>query len=77
MSPSALACPASLKGVLSAREAAEALVEGAFQRDPAPVRPLSHQDQGVIDGAREVEVCRLQLHPPGLDLGQVEDVVDQ
>ena len=26
---------------------------------------------------RQVEAAELQLHPPGLDLGQVEDVVDE
>ncbi len=41
------------------------------------MRPLPHQHQRVLDGARQVEVGRLQFHPSRLDLGQIEDVVDE
>src|SRR4030095_15403482 len=36
-----------------------------------------HQNQGVSDGARQVELCQLQLHASGLDLREVENVVDE
>src|SRR5262245_33926612 len=55
----------------------QALVDRALQRDPSPAGPLADQGERVLDGARQVEVRRLQLHAPGLDLGEVEDVVDQ
>ena len=44
---------------------------------PRRAGPLAHQDQGVVERRGQVEVRQLQLHPPGLDLGEVEDVVDQ
>jgi glycerate 2-kinase len=44
--PSALACPASLKGVLSAREAAEALREGLGDAD---VLPVADGGEGTLD----------------------------
>jgi glycerate kinase len=47
MSPSALACPASLKGVLSAREAAAALVEGLGER--AVELPVADGGEGTLD----------------------------
>ena len=31
----------------------------------------------LCERGRNIEVGRLELHPPGLDLGQVEDVVDE
>src|SRR5882762_10945848 len=53
------------------------LVDRAAERDAAAAGPLADQGQRVVDGAREIEVCRLQLHPPRLDLREVEDVVDE
>jgi glycerate kinase len=47
MSPSALACPASLKGVLSAREAAEALVEGLG--DEGVALPVADGGEGTLE----------------------------
>ena len=42
-----------------------------------PMRPLPHQGQRVLNGVRQIELGRLQFHPPGLDLGQVQDIVNQ
>jgi glycerate kinase len=47
MSPSALACPASLKGVLAAREAAAALCEGLG--DGAVALPVADGGDGTLD----------------------------
>jgi glycerate kinase len=47
MSPSALACPASLKGVLSARDAAAALVEGLGEG--AVALPVADGGEGTLD----------------------------
>ena len=43
--PSALACPASLKGVLSAREAAAALAEGLRSWARADELPVAGGDE--------------------------------
>lgn len=49
-SPRALACPASLKGVLSAREAAEALAEGfAAAGIECDTQPLADGGEGTTD----------------------------
>src|SRR5712691_9952935 len=47
MSQSALACPANLKGVLSAREAAVALVEGLGER--AVALPVADGGEGTLE----------------------------
>jgi hypothetical protein len=44
---------------------------------PPSGRPLPHQGERIVDGARQIEVDRLQLHPACFDLGEIEDVVDQ
>jgi glycerate kinase len=46
---SALACPASLKGVLSAREAAEALAEGLRSSARADELPVADGGEGTLD----------------------------
>src|SRR5215475_11099162 len=53
------------------------LIDGLPQHNPAPARPLTYEGQGVVDGRGQAEVCHLQLHPAGFDLGQIENVVDQ
>jgi hypothetical protein len=55
----------------------ESRVDGAGKPDPAPARPLPHQDQGVVDRGRQVELRQLQLHAPRFDLREIEDVVDE
>src|ERR1700682_4682865 len=47
MSPSALACPASLKGVLGARAAADALCEGLGEGSVA--RPVADGGEGTLE----------------------------
>jgi hypothetical protein len=50
-----------------------------MNRDPVAVLRRQRFDglDHVGDQRREREGFRLQFHPPGLDLGEVEDVVDQ
>ena len=48
-SPSALACPASLKGVLSARDAASALAEGLRTWAEADELPIADGGEGTLD----------------------------
>ena len=47
------------------------------QGDAVLCRPLPNQRQGVLEGDRRVEGRQVQLHLAGLDLGEVEDVVEQ
>jgi glycerate 2-kinase len=47
--PSALACPASLKGVLDARAAAAALAEGLRSSVDADVLPVADGGEGTLD----------------------------
>ena len=42
-----------------------------------PRGALAHQRQRVLEQQPQVEAAQLELHAPGLDLRQVEDVVDQ
>src|SRR5215471_18588384 len=46
-----------------------AVVDALPQPDPAPARPLTHEDQGVVDRGWQVELGHLQFHPAGFDLG--------
>src|ERR1700730_10137352 len=48
-----------------------------FEPQAVPSRPLPDQGEGIVEGGGEIEGLRLQLHAAGLDLGQVEDVVDE
>src|ERR671930_1039675 len=48
-SPSALACPASLKGVLTARAAAAALAEGLRTWADADELPVADGGEGTLD----------------------------
>ena len=43
----------------------------------SPPGSLADEGHGVVDSRGQVEVGQLELHPPGLDLGEIEDVVDQ
>src|SRR6266545_4297189 len=47
--PSALACPASLKGVLSAREAASALADGLRAWADVDELPVADGGEGTLD----------------------------
>ena len=56
---------------------AELRVARRAERDAVPLRALAHQRHRVGERGRQVERRKLELHAPGLDLRQVEDVVDQ
>ena len=58
-------------------DGAQTPVDVVRELDAMPVRALAHEDQRVLDGAGKVEFGGLELHPSRLDLGQVEDVVDE
>jgi hypothetical protein len=47
------------------------------QGNSTPAGPLPHQREGILDRLRQIEVRQVQFHPSGLDLREVEDVVDQ
>ena len=49
-----LACPASLKGVLSARDAAEALADGLREWSDADVLPVADGGEGTLDALQPV-----------------------
>ena len=42
-----------------------------------PAGPLLDQGESILQGGRQVEDGGGQLHTPGLDLGEVQDVVDE
>src|SRR2546427_1258887 len=56
---------------------AEPLIDGRLQPDSPSPGPLADERQGVVDRLREIEVGDFQLHPPGLDLREIKDVVDE
>src|SRR6476469_2931111 len=75
--PSALACPASLKGVLSAREAAAALVDGFADAGVDCVAlPLADGGEGTVDALCDlfayVEVHDAYGRPRSARVGQRE-----
>ena len=47
------------------------------QGDLSPVSLAAHQAQDSVHGLSGVEVFQIELVPLGLDLGHVEDVIDQ
>src|SRR5262245_17323890 len=62
---------------LIAPDLAQALILRLVQGNAATPGAFPYQCQGIADGLRQIEVRQLQLHPPGLDLGQIEDVIDE
>jgi len=38
---------------------------------------FTHEDHGIVTGLRQIEIRWLQLHTSCLDLGEIEDVVDE
>ena len=46
-------------------------------RDAVLGRPLAHEGVRVLQGVVHREGARLEVHPTGLDLGQVQDLVEQ
>src|ERR1700741_3908126 len=58
-------------------ECAEPLVDLERKRDAVALRPLAHPRHRVRQRARQVEARELEVHAPGLDLREIQDVVDQ
>src|SRR4029450_4947142 len=56
---------------------AEPLIDAQVQRDAPSPRALADEGQGAVERRGKVEVRQLELHPPRLDLGEVQDVVDE
>ena len=56
---------------------AQGLVDSHLELYAVALRALAHQGDGVVERGGQIEGSHLQLHAPGLDLGQVEDVVDE
>ena len=48
-----------------------------LQIDPVPHCPLAHQHQGVVQRLGQVEARQLQLHAPSLNLGEIENLIDE
>ena len=55
----------------------EARVHLERDRDAVQRGPFPHQGDRVLDRPAQREHRKLQLHPPGLHLGEVEDLVQQ
>ena len=53
------------------------LGHGQLQRDAVPPGALADEGQGILERRRQVDVRHLELHPAGLDLREVEDLVDE
>src|SRR5262249_56117620 len=62
---------------LVADERTEPGVEVEVERDTMPSRTLAHERETAVERRRQVERARLELHASGLDLGEIEDVVDE
>src|SRR5882724_7079008 len=61
----------------SATKSSRVLVHLEAERDAVASRPLAQEGEGGLKRRRQVEGSQLQLHAPGLHLGQVQDVVDE
>jgi len=56
---------------------AEPLIDVERKPDAVALRPLADQRSSRGDRGGQMERGNLQVHAPGLDLGEVEDVVDE
>src|SRR5207245_5096751 len=56
---------------------AEPLIDGRLQPDSPPPSTLADEGQRAVERRGEVEVRQFQFHPPGFDLREVQNVVDQ
>src|SRR5262249_49780979 len=56
---------------------ADLAVDRLGEGDAAADRARAARGEGVVDGDGQRDGRQLELHAPGLDLRQVEDVVDQ
>jgi len=71
----ALAMAAEIDASAAVRET-EPLIDSRAQRDSPSPSTLADEGQRAVERRGEVEVRQFELHPPGLDLREVEDVVD-
>src|SRR4030095_3132101 len=55
----------------------ERLVDRELEREIVAGGPFAYQRERVLESHSEIERPELQLHPARLDLGEVQDVVDQ
>src|SRR4029453_8487248 len=55
----------------------ELFIDAYLQGDAPAARSLADEGEGIIECRGKMEVPEFQLHPPRLDLREVEDVVDQ
>ena len=62
---------------IAAHEGGELVVDVDDDLETLAVRLHREKVDGLMHPGPEVEARRLQLEPPGLDLGEVEDVVDE
>jgi hypothetical protein len=53
------------------------IVDVHLQGNASSPGSLAHEGKRAVECCGEMERRQLQLHPPGLDLRQVEDIVDQ
>src|SRR6266436_3087508 len=58
-------------------EIVEAFIHRQTECDAVAGRPLAQEGKCALQRRRKVEGSQIQLHAPGLDLGQVQDVVDE
>src|SRR5713226_4101826 len=56
---------------------AQLLIDARVERNSPAPGPLADEGQRAVERLRKVKVCEFELHSPGLDLREVEDVVDQ
>jgi hypothetical protein len=54
----------------------QATVDVRVQSEGPPSGPFAYQGQGTVEGRWEMEIAEFQLHSSGLDLGEIQDVVD-
>ena len=55
----------------------ETFVERELERDPWPAARSRTRVSVFSAALRQIEIAQLQLHPSRLDLGEIQDVVDQ
>src|SRR5919109_2858395 len=53
------------------------LVNTNLEVDAVLYSSLAHKRASIVDGQGQIERCQLQFHAPGLDLGEIENLVDQ
>src|SRR5262249_25510297 len=58
-------------------DVSEGFLDSQAEGEPVARGPLADERERVIEGHVEIERPELQLHPSRLDLGEVENVVDQ